>query len=407
MKNRALFFAGWIATGFLAVAVADQNGAQTADYLKLTRENLPHVQVLIQEALDNMDILPDDLISQKKRTRNSALLPKIRLMGSLTRDAVPEYGTVNDFSTMERRFEDNNVVSLQQDIDRYGLNGEYDDRFFYGVSAQWDLGNLIWGAPENLQAQQTARKSSSRRRRITEVSARYFALAAVLPDDSSGEVDDSDVTTVIEQALYLDRISGNYLSRMLVVVQRRSEILELCRDTVSGDDLSRMPVAQQRMEHKPTAIDHDIWFEAEAPNHANFDVHPEPVAAAFGGAVVKLDAASPPVGTDGFVLGYDVKVEESGEYEVYVASLPAGQSWSSPIDWRIGDAPFQRVVTESKGLNSYSYDPTRPKAKYYFFKLGTIQLSAGSQLFELKISEKRKMDGKLVMELDAVCLKKK
>jgi len=65
MTNRTLFFAGWIATGLWAVAVADQNGAQTADYLKLTRETLPHVQVLIQEALDNMDILPDDLNSRK------------------------------------------------------------------------------------------------------------------------------------------------------------------------------------------------------------------------------------------------------------------------------------------------------------------------------------------------------
>jgi len=96
---------------------------------------------------------------------------------------------------------------------------------------------------------------------------------------------------------------------------------------------------------KPTAIEHDIWFEAETPDHANFDVHPEPVTAAFGGAVVKLDTTSPPVGTDGFVLGYDVTVKEAGEYDLYVASLPAGQSWSSPIDWRIGDAPFQRVVT--------------------------------------------------------------
>ena len=158
---------------------------------------------------------------------------------------------------------------------------------------------------------------------------------------------------------------------------------------------------------KPTAIDHDIWFEAEVPDHANFDVHPEPVSAAFGGAVVKLDTATSPVGADGFVLGYDVKVEEAGEYEVYVASLPAGQSWSSPIDWRIGDAPFHRIVTGLAGLNSYSYDPMRPNAKLHFFKLGTVRLSAGSQLLELKISGKRKMDGKFVMQFDAVCLRKK
>lgn len=158
---------------------------------------------------------------------------------------------------------------------------------------------------------------------------------------------------------------------------------------------------------KPTAIDHDIWFEAEAPDYANFDVHPEYVTAAFGGGVVKLDTTSPPVGTDGFMLGYNVRVEQAGEYEVYVASLAAGQSWSSPIDWRIGDAPFQRVVTESRGFNSYSYDPMRPNAQFHFFKLGEVRLSAGSQPLELKISGKRKMDSKFVMKLDAVCLKKK
>jgi hypothetical protein len=107
------------------------------------------------------------------------------------------------------------------------------------------------------------------------------------------------------------------------------------------------------------------------------------------------------------MLGYNVRVEQAGEYEVYVASLAAGQSWSSPIDWRIGDAPFQRVVTESRGFNSYSYDPMRPKAQFHFFKLGEVRLSAGSQPLELKISGKRKMDSKFVMKLDAVCLKKK
>ena len=219
MTNRTLFFAGWIAAGLWAVAVADQNGAQTADYLKLTRKNLPHVQVLIQEALDNMDILPDDLNSRKKRARLSALLPKIRVTGSLQEDAVPEYGMVNDFIMMERQYDNGN--DLESSIDRHGLTGEYDDRLVYGASVQWDLRNLIWSSPETQQAQQAARRSSSRRRRITEVSARYFALAAVLPDDSSGDVDDSDIGTVIEQALYLDRISGDYLSRILIAEQRR------------------------------------------------------------------------------------------------------------------------------------------------------------------------------------------
>lgn len=158
---------------------------------------------------------------------------------------------------------------------------------------------------------------------------------------------------------------------------------------------------------KPTALDHDIWFEAEEPDHSNFAIHPEPLSAAFGGAMVKLETTSLPIDTNGFSLGYDLMVEEPAEYEIYVASLPAGQSWSSPIDWKIGDMNDQRVFTKMKGLNSYSPNPIRANLKYHFFKLGDVKLAAGKHTLELSIAEKRKMDTKYVIQLDAICLRKK
>ncbi|MGE4488693.1 MAG: carbohydrate binding domain-containing protein, partial [Kiritimatiellales bacterium] len=95
---------------------------------------------------------------------------------------------------------------------------------------------------------------------------------------------------------------------------------------------------------QPVPIAHDLWLEAELPAQANFDVHPEPLEAAFGGAAVRLDTRTLPPGRDKFELVYHLTVEQEGEYEKSAASLPAGLPWSSPFQWKMDDSAFHQVV---------------------------------------------------------------
>lgn len=157
---------------------------------------------------------------------------------------------------------------------------------------------------------------------------------------------------------------------------------------------------------QPVPVAHDIWLEAELPAQANFDVHPEHLEAAFGGAIVKLDTRTLPPGSEKFELVYHLTVEQEGEYEISAASLPAGLPWSSPLQWKMDDSPFHQVVTEPSGLNSYSPSLLNPKLKLYFFKWGNVRLTSGNHILTVAVKDRRRMDDKLVAQLDAVCLRK-
>jgi hypothetical protein len=198
----------------------------TADYLLLTRETLPHMQILIQAALDDMDVEQESYVSVKRRNQRAALFPKLRIQASYTEDATPQYGYVEDWQTWVRT----DVNSSAQNIDRYDQTGNWDNRWGYGASLNWDLTRLVWSLEESQRAQQQSRLTSTKRRRIADVGKRYAVLAASLPADAdAGGVDAGEIVTVLQNAIYLDQMCGNIISDTLMNLKRRekqAEILE-------------------------------------------------------------------------------------------------------------------------------------------------------------------------------------
>ena len=180
-------------------AQADQDEFKV-DYLKLTQKNLPHRQVMIQAGLDYSDIDDYSLAEYNRKTRLAALLPKLRLQVQLQEDGVPEYGYVDNYQ----------VGSAT--IDRWNDNGEYSDRPVYGGYVEWDLSEVVWSRSMVSASQNKAREASVKRRRIVEISRRYTVLFGSLPKDSSEAVKPGQIARILENAIYLDKITGYLLT---------------------------------------------------------------------------------------------------------------------------------------------------------------------------------------------------
>lgn len=201
---------GLLLAGLCCAAQAEQK----VDYLKLTIENLPHMQVLIQAGLDSLDISDYSLAENNRHARLSALLPRFRVGATYTEDIVNNYEWVENYSESQNS---GNPYSE----DRHANVGNHHDRLQIYAQAIWDLDEAVWSRALAYGTQNLAREASSKRRRIVEIAKRYKALAAALPADSSEKVTKSDMALVIEHALYLDRVTGNYISSVLLDLERR------------------------------------------------------------------------------------------------------------------------------------------------------------------------------------------
>ncbi|QHI69173.1 hypothetical protein [Tichowtungia aerotolerans] len=205
----------------ITIAIAILSGTayavETADYLSLTREDLPHIQSVIQAALDRIDLNQSNLEALRKRTRRAALLPRFRVSGSIAEGTVPQYGFIEDFSETVK---DNNLIATDG---IHAVNGDYRDRINYGASVTWDLSQLIWSNGEVSWSSTVSKQASVIRRRITEVSRRYTILAGSLPKDSSEKLRPANVPTVLEQAIYLDRMCGQIISETLNTKHSKTE----------------------------------------------------------------------------------------------------------------------------------------------------------------------------------------
>jgi hypothetical protein len=193
-----------------------KDGVSPQDYLALTKENLPHVQVVIQAALNASNIEDTSLSEMKKQARLSALLPRLRLRMDYDPNAIDLY----EYEANARQYDNGNTH------DRWERLGNTDDRLGYGGFVEWDLSALIWEEDDHLLAYQYAAQGGLKRRRIVEVTQRYMALEQLLPNDSSGSIEMSDIEAVLDNAIYLDQVTDYLLSDILIRLKAKGAALE-------------------------------------------------------------------------------------------------------------------------------------------------------------------------------------
>ena len=213
---------------------AGQEGVKAGEFLQLTRKTIPSLQAVIQGAMDATRAEKVPLHVMKKRARRSALLPRLRIRADYDLDAYDNW----EFQEDSRIYTDTNtgLPTDQTKSDRW-QRGDNDHRFGYGAYAEWDLRVFIWEKFDHQLAQQYAKQAGVTRRRVVEVSKRYAALISMLPRDDSGSVASSDIADVLDNAIYLDAITDQLLSKTLIRRQEEAAAAEKALEQVTAEDI--------------------------------------------------------------------------------------------------------------------------------------------------------------------------
>ncbi|RIQ14548.1 carbohydrate-binding protein, partial [Jiangella rhizosphaerae] len=115
-----------------------------------------------------------------------------------------------------------------------------------------------------------------------------------------------------------------------------------------------------------------------------------------GGRFLQLWTTTAP-STGDYRASYEVTAPEDGLYQLEVASTPpSGVTWASPYDLKVNDGAFEPVTQAVKGATI-----TSEIAKY---RLGTVNLTAGANTLTFRVDDRRALDTRYVMYVDALTL---
>ncbi|HIE51462.1 MAG TPA: hypothetical protein EYP85_06855 [Armatimonadetes bacterium] len=150
-----------------------------------------------------------------------------------------------------------------------------------------------------------------------------------------------------------------------------------------------------------------VWVEGEGPAAANFEFDVssfgKPGLLSGGKWLVKTldqNAAKRETPPEGFLLRYDLRVGEPGEYEVWAR---LGFEWVRPsLEWRIGQGPWIKVGSDKATTNVMQLGDWAEVAWLY---LGKVTLRAGPVRWELRYREPGP-DGRMLIGLDCLALTK-
>lgn len=158
------------------------------DYLKLTRENLPSAQVIIESSLKHLDFDQTTTRQHRRLARLSALLPKVQFRALKQENQINEWGYV-----------DNWQVRNGDITDGFARTG-YSDRIQYDAFVEWDFGNFIINDFDFLTATAKITQDDQQQFLLTEVSKRYAALWELLPETPDAAVSASQAVKIEEHA---------------------------------------------------------------------------------------------------------------------------------------------------------------------------------------------------------------
>lgn len=194
--------------GLLACAVWAVQADDAVDYRNLTKDNLPHVQVIIQKALDYSSTGRMDSHKMRKKIRWSYLLPMVEVRYGQRELHEYSYGFVTEEYTREydngRTFTETKIRSTTtEQIARW-------QPFWYAY-AEWDLGKLVFSREETYSRYIKEQQGYYQQRLVKEV----FSLYREVHDLLCQRGDEEDLLLEIDisaAAVKLDFLTGDYIA---------------------------------------------------------------------------------------------------------------------------------------------------------------------------------------------------
>lgn len=188
-----------------------------ADYRALTSDGMPHIQAVIQEAINNHSSGRMDIKKLQKKLRASYLLPVLTARYGSTQDSLSQYGVVNE--TDSRSY---NPVSSGKEYDaatqvaaKTGESTEWMPYWF--VNAQWDLSKLVFSREETYSRYVKEQEAYYQQKLVKEVIKIYTELNELLIQRTS-QLDVMLELDITVEAAKLDFLTGDYISRMMPTV---------------------------------------------------------------------------------------------------------------------------------------------------------------------------------------------
>jgi hypothetical protein len=225
MRKKRIYVAltlTWMSTCGISVA--------KTDYMQLTKENMPHMQQLIQGALKETGI---NLHSSEltHRIRKSALYPDLTIRGHYFPEGVSEYDLLSYQSN--RREESNGNISVET-VDEYKQIG-FSDRTEWAVTFEWNFTKLIHSHEERSLSARRSQLASLKRRRSVDVARRYAQLYNVLPETKAEPADVGKMAIIYEHAIMLDVWTGGMITLALEADRAESMQQNLTTEVASSN----------------------------------------------------------------------------------------------------------------------------------------------------------------------------
>lgn len=182
------------------------------DYMKLTRKSVPHMQVLVQGALDNTGIEVNST-KMTKAIRRGAFLPDLTLRTAYQPEGLAEYEQLT-YQASERRTLPSEDLESSRNVTEHKQTG-FTDRMDWGVTLEWDLTQLIHSNEERSLSARRVQWASLQRRRTVDVAKRYALLMGALPAEEDQAADPAKMAVILENAIMLDVWTGGMLTQVL------------------------------------------------------------------------------------------------------------------------------------------------------------------------------------------------
>lgn len=191
------------------------SSVQVADYLKLTRENIPSPREVVSETYANLDFNLMGFKERIERVHLSALLPEnVNLSYGYAPDGLSRYGYYNRSTTSTNLSNSyyNNSFQTQHGV----IPNQYDTKNSYAFSMRWDLQKLfgVDGEIFNTLAE-VIHQVDQEGFALGQIARSYGQLISALPETSDETLTESQVLVIYEHAGILDSLSGGLLSKSL------------------------------------------------------------------------------------------------------------------------------------------------------------------------------------------------
>lgn len=222
----------WIGLALSAQTILAGSYDDVADYRNLTVENLPHMQVLVQEAIDHTTSGRMDVSKMKKRIRWSSLLPIVEVRYGQNETQQYEYGNVTLQDKRNWPYATNTGNTYDMTGERtYNTQRGQTSKWqpFWNVTLQWELSKFFFSHDRTYSRYIKEQQMYYQQRVVKEVIKLYQELERLIglrgaDEDIMLEIDISAV------AVKLDFISGDYLSSVI----RTTTVMEHADAAIAG-----------------------------------------------------------------------------------------------------------------------------------------------------------------------------